>query len=50
MITRFTLQFEGCYELTDADITHIVEKLNDMFSGGTFKVDAMSINKHWRDV
>ncbi len=29
MITRFTLQFEGCYELTDSDISKIAMKCGE---------------------
>ena len=45
MITRFTLQFEGCYTLSDKDMDWIVDKLNDSFNGGSFRVDAQSVKR-----
>lgn len=45
MITRFTLQFEGCFTLTDTDMRKIVDILNDRYMGGTFRIDAQSIKR-----
>lgn len=45
MITRFTLQFEGCFTLTDTDLRKIVDVLNDRYQGGTFRIDAQSVKR-----
>lgn len=47
-ITKLTLQFEGCFTLTDYDISKIIDMLNDRYSGGHFSVaDQKSVCGCW---